>query len=60
MILTMHDISLRRATAKDVGGKKNEGRLVLEGTVKTYRYIDDSEQQGVKPARNKAAGGRKT
>ena len=60
VILTMHDISLRRATAKDVGGKKNEGRLVLEGTVKTYRYIDDSEQQGVKPARNKAAGGRKT
>jgi len=60
VILTMHDISLRRATARDVGGKKNEGRLVLEGTVKTYRYIDDSEQQGVKPARKQAAGGRKT
>ena len=60
VILTMHDISLRRATAKDVGGKKNEGRLVLEGTVKTYRYIDDSEQRGAKPARKKSAGGKKS
>jgi len=43
VILTMNDISLRRATEKDLGGSRNDGRLVLEGTVKTYRYIDEDE-----------------
>lgn len=43
VILTMNDISLRRATEKDVGGTKGDGRLILEGTVKTYRYIDEDE-----------------
>ena len=43
VILTMHDISLRRAGAKDVGVAGNDGRLILEGTVKTYRYIDEEE-----------------
>jgi len=43
VILTMHDISLRRATNRDVGVTKNDGRLILEGTVKTYRYIDEDE-----------------
>lgn len=43
VILTMHDIALRRATGTDVGVSKNDGRLILEGTVKTYRYIDDEE-----------------
>lgn len=37
VILTMHDISLRVAD-RDAGG-----RLVLEGLVKTYRYIDEEE-----------------
>ena len=41
VILTMHDISLRRANKRDVGG--GDGRLLLEGTVKTYRYIDEEE-----------------
>jgi type IV pilus assembly protein PilO len=41
VILTMHDISLRRANERDARG--GEGRLVLEGTVKTYRYIDEDE-----------------
>ena len=41
VILTMHDISLRRASTKDIGG--DDGRLILEGTVKTYRYIDEEE-----------------
>jgi type IV pilus assembly protein PilO len=36
VIMTMHDISLKpRAGAKD--------SLVLEGTVKTYRYLDENE-----------------
>ncbi len=42
VILTMHDISLRRATSRDIGGG-DDGRLILEGTVKTYRYIDEEE-----------------
>ena len=40
VILTMHDISLRRAAKSDVGG---DGRLILEGSVRTYRYIDEEE-----------------
>ena len=40
VILTMHDISLRRASNQDVTG---DGRLILEGQVKTYRYIDETE-----------------
>ncbi len=41
VILTMHDISLRRAGGRDI--RAGDGRLLLEGTVKTYRYIDESE-----------------
>jgi len=43
VILTMHDIALRRANSKDIGASGNDGRLILEGTVKTYRYIDEEE-----------------
>ena len=42
VILTMHDIALRRATERDLGSDA-DGRLILEGTVKTYRYIDEEE-----------------
>ncbi len=41
VILTMHDISLRRASQQ--AGNRGDGRLFLEGTVKTYRYIDEEE-----------------
>lgn len=43
VIMTMHDISLEPRSGKD-------GTLVLSGTVKTYRYLDDEET-------NAAAGG---
>jgi type IV pilus assembly protein PilO len=43
VILTMHDIALRRVEDKDVGGGRNDGQLILEGTVKTYRYVDEEE-----------------
>jgi type IV pilus assembly protein PilO len=43
VILTMHDIALRRANERDIGANAGDGRLVLEGTVKTYRYIDEEE-----------------
>ncbi|MEJ5208386.1 MAG: type 4a pilus biogenesis protein PilO [Lysobacteraceae bacterium] len=38
VIMTMHDISLKPRDAKD-----GSGSLVLEGTVKTYRYLDEDE-----------------
>ena len=43
VILTMHDISLKRATANQSRYGDSEGRLILEGTVKTYRYVDEEE-----------------
>jgi len=43
VILTMHDISLKRAGAGQSRYGDSEGRLILEGRVKTYRYIDDDE-----------------
>jgi len=38
VILTMHNVSLRRANDETA-----QGRLILEGQVKTYRYVDGSE-----------------
>jgi len=38
VILTMHDISLKPVTDGE------NGLLLLEGTAKTYRYLDDDEQ----------------
>jgi type IV pilus assembly protein PilO len=49
VIMTMHDISL-----KPQGGAAPAGSLLLEGTVKTYRYLDDSETAA---AAATAAGG---
>ncbi len=40
VILTMHNVSLRRAD-----NENGQGRLILEGQVKTYRYLDGSEIQ---------------
>lgn len=57
VILTMHDIALRRVDDKDVGVSKNDSRLILEGTVKTYRYVDEEEaarsEVAAKPQRAK-------
>lgn len=39
VILTMHDISLGPSSDQE----QPPGLLVLEGTVKTYRYVDDDE-----------------
>lgn len=52
VILTMHDISLKRAGANQSRYGDSEGRLILEGRVKTYRYVDDEEAEeraGVAP-----------
>ena len=48
VIMTMHDISLRPRSA-------NDASLVLEGTVKTYRYLDEEEAAEAEAAA--AAGG---
>lgn len=55
VILTMHDVSLKpylssapqSAASKETGGPSE---LLLEGTVKTYRYLDDDEQSAVQQA----------
>lgn len=43
VILTMHDISLKRAKAGQSRYGDSEGRLIMEGRVKTYRYVDEEE-----------------
>jgi len=40
VILTMHDISLKPVN----NGSGFNGVLLLEGTARTYRYLDDDEQ----------------
>jgi type IV pilus assembly protein PilO len=39
VILTLHDVSLKPKE----GDKGTSGQLVLQGTVKTYRYLEDDE-----------------
>jgi len=53
VILTMHDVSLKPTDAKALAN----GQLLLEGTVKTYRYVEDDEESGAKaPPRPGAPG----
>ena len=49
VIMTMHDISLKPREDKGAGGA-----LVLEGTVKTYRYLDEDETAPETPAQGGA------
>jgi type IV pilus assembly protein PilO len=53
VIMTMHDISLKPRDEKAGPG----GGLVLEGTVKTYRYLDEEEQAEVAQAEAQAQQG---
>jgi len=50
VILTMHDISL-----KPVGDSLLGGKLILEGTAKTYRYLDEDEMESVENSKVKGA-----
>ena len=54
VILTMHDISL-----KPLGDSIQGGRLLLEGTAKTYRYLDDEEMMEVEASSAETAGAKK-
>lgn len=62
VILTLHDVSLKPAE-RGAGQLARPGNLlVLEGTVKTYRYVDDDEAAAInqaEAAKATAAGGRK-
>ena len=44
VILTMHDVSLKPAPVAKGKEDAPAGQLVLEGTVKTYRALDEDEQ----------------
>jgi type IV pilus assembly protein PilO len=59
VILTMHDVSLKPAKTPTTGqALAAGGQLTLEGTVKTYRYVDDDEaaasQAAAKPGKKGA------
>jgi type IV pilus assembly protein PilO len=59
VILTLHDVSLTPKTATK-GEAPSDGQLVLQGTVKTYRYLDDEETTPAgKAAGNTKAGANK-
>lgn len=57
VIMTMHDISLKpkQADGKNPAAIVPNGALVLEGTVKTYRYLDEEEQATAAAAAEAAA-----
>jgi type IV pilus assembly protein PilO len=52
VILTLHDVSLTPKSPGKDGA--SGGQLVLQGTVKTYRYLDDEESAAAND--NKAGG----
>ncbi|QAU24237.1 fimbrial protein [Dyella sp. M7H15-1] len=59
VILTMHDVSLAPLNPSAKGGEPGPNQLlVLQGTVKTYRYLDDSET-GETSAKGKKVGEQK-
>jgi type IV pilus assembly protein PilO len=58
VILTLHDVSLTpKSPAK--GDLPGDGELVLQGTVKTYRYLDDEESAAADKSNKKNAGAHK-
>lgn len=58
VIMTMHDISLKPKPAGNGadGAIVPGGALMLEGTVKTYRYLDEEEQAAATAAAQPAGG----
>ena len=50
VILTMHNVSLRLANTGGASNSRLDGRLILEGQVKTYRYIDEVESAAIAAA----------
>lgn len=56
VILTMHDVSLRPVKPGPNTALATGGQLTLEGTVKTYRYVDDEEAAAAQAAANPKKG----
>ncbi len=56
VILTMHDVSLKPVANTPAGKSATQGQLLLEGTVKTYRYLDENETEAA--AAKKTPGSR--
>ncbi|MDF3980528.1 type 4a pilus biogenesis protein PilO [Luteibacter sp. PPL201] len=54
VILTLHDVSLSPKDGDKKGG--SSGQLILQGTVKTYRYLDDDETAAQAKKTDKAGG----
>jgi type IV pilus assembly protein PilO len=62
VILTMHDVSLTPLNAATKGAEPGPNQLlVLQGTVKTYRYLEDSEtnEASKNKTKGKKVGGQK-
>jgi type IV pilus assembly protein PilO len=62
VILTMHDIQLRPRAGEAAGAAAAPGTLMLEGTIKTYRYLEEGERGDeceaiLKQRRERMAGG---
>ncbi|WP_114238921.1 type 4a pilus biogenesis protein PilO [Dyella sp. C9] len=58
VILTLHDVSLTPKNKDAKTGVATGGLLVLQGTVKTYRYLEDDESPEAKAANAKSASGK--
>ncbi len=61
VILTMHDVSLKPAAKAGPAGKApvvGGGQLLLEGVVKTYRYLDDEEAAEIQRKADAAKAGK--
>ena len=57
VILTMHDVSLK-PTKPGPEGVATNGQLTLQGTVKTYRYLDENDESDMPKGNAKRGGGR--
>ena len=57
-IVTLHNISIKLATGGNSAANAPSGdNLTMTLTAKTYRYLEEGEQQGAKPKAKKPAGG---
>ncbi len=58
VILTLHDVSLTPKNKDAKGAAAANGQLVLQGTVKTYRYLEEDESAEAKAANAKSVDGK--
>jgi len=58
VILTLHDVSLTPKNVDAKGAPVANGQLVLQGTVKTYRYLEEDESAEAKAANAKSVNGK--